>query len=238
MDIRLNPFVCFCPRLSDIEKTEIHLISLPFNARGVGVCLRWSQQPAPELPEPEPDTDTSTTQMTETTEALPDSTTTTESVTEELSSELSSSTFPQTLAPTTEPQVADEPKRKKKKGRQGKHRNRTTTTPATTAATTLPPNFGDIIANDQPYQYGWRRRGGYGRYKRQVDASFIGDGSYDYTFEGCWALDNIAVVNMANLPSAIEEQFDPIDPSQWLFFPGAHVQVIWQTSCACILMCL
>jgi hypothetical protein len=45
-------------------------------------------------------------------------------------------------------------------------------------------------------------------------------------YRGCWALDNVLVVNIADLPSELEEHFDPIDPSHWLFFPGAHVQVL------------
>ncbi|XP_021361182.1 reelin-like [Mizuhopecten yessoensis] len=43
-------------------------------------------------------------------------------------------------------------------------------------------------------------------------------------FKSCWALDNVLVVNTANAPLVISETFDPVDPSNWLFFPGANIQ--------------
>lgn len=44
-------------------------------------------------------------------------------------------------------------------------------------------------------------------------------------FNGCWALDNVLIVNTAHTPLYLEEQFDPVDPSNWLFFPGASIKV-------------
>lgn len=44
-------------------------------------------------------------------------------------------------------------------------------------------------------------------------------------FKGCWALDNVMVVNLANPPSHMQDNFDPIDPSNWVFFPGANIKV-------------
>ena len=46
----------------------------------------------------------------------------------------------------------------------------------------------------------------------------------DY-FEGCWALDNVLVVNMADPPQTLTDQFDPISTENWLFFPGGVIQV-------------
>jgi hypothetical protein len=44
-------------------------------------------------------------------------------------------------------------------------------------------------------------------------------------FSGCWALDNVLVTNMVRTPSTLQEGFDPIDASNWLFFPGGKIQV-------------
>ncbi|KAL5013759.1 hypothetical protein ScPMuIL_008029 [Solemya velum] len=44
------------------------------------------------------------------------------------------------------------------------------------------------------------------------------------TFKGCWALDNVMVVNSADTPSGMQDDFDPIDPSNWVFFPGANIK--------------
>ncbi|XP_060065663.1 reelin-like [Ylistrum balloti] len=43
-------------------------------------------------------------------------------------------------------------------------------------------------------------------------------------YRSCWALDNVLVVNTAHAPLVISETFDPVDPSNWLFFPGANIQ--------------
>lgn len=42
---------------------------------------------------------------------------------------------------------------------------------------------------------------------------------------GCWALDNVLALDSENRPSSLEENFDPISPSNFLFFPGGQVQV-------------
>ncbi|XP_076339324.1 reelin-like [Tachypleus tridentatus] len=42
--------------------------------------------------------------------------------------------------------------------------------------------------------------------------------------QGCWAVDNLVISNAADRPKYLEEDFDPIDPGHWLFFPGGHVQ--------------
>ncbi|BFZ10315.1 hypothetical protein BsWGS_13354 [Bradybaena similaris] len=43
-------------------------------------------------------------------------------------------------------------------------------------------------------------------------------------YNGCWTLDNIVVVNTANTPNKMSDSLDPIDPSNWIFFPGAHIE--------------
>jgi len=42
---------------------------------------------------------------------------------------------------------------------------------------------------------------------------------------GCWALDNVLVNNMEDQPISIQDNFDPVDPGNWLFFPGARIMV-------------
>ena len=45
------------------------------------------------------------------------------------------------------------------------------------------------------------------------------------TYQGCWALDHVIVINTAHLPGKMEDSFDPVDPSDWLMFPGAQFKV-------------
>lgn len=44
-------------------------------------------------------------------------------------------------------------------------------------------------------------------------------------FSSCWGIDNVLVVNTAERPTRLVENFDPIDPSNWLFFPGGNIRV-------------
>ncbi|XP_070192277.1 reelin-like isoform X2 [Littorina saxatilis] len=226
--------------LSESEETEIHLVSLPPKARGVGVCLRWSQLPGYEMPEftesvPETtQTSRTTSQATTTPEATPttegttftenDSTTpekdSTDLFEDNFTLSLVPETFPTTVldttvtSSTTSRPAADAPAKKGVKGR----KTRLSPTTATTVLPLTPIEFGVIAANDQPFSAKGGRKG-----KFRPRRSVFNEIQNDDTFEGCWALDNVVIVNMAHLPSAMEEQFDPVDPSQWLFFPGAHV---------------
>ncbi|KAI4895212.1 hypothetical protein NFI96_018500 [Prochilodus magdalenae] len=43
-------------------------------------------------------------------------------------------------------------------------------------------------------------------------------------YESCWGLDNILLVNMAHKPTLLEDNLDPPDTANWLFFPGATVK--------------
>ena len=56
-------------------------------------------------------------------------------------------------------------------------------------------------------------------YLPSVDDEAVG------TFKSCWGVDNIVVVNTASPPSILEDSFDPVDPSNWIFFPGANIKV-------------
>lgn len=44
-------------------------------------------------------------------------------------------------------------------------------------------------------------------------------------YEACWALDNILVINSAHREVVLEDNLDPVDTGNWLFFPGATVKV-------------
>ncbi|XP_077982491.1 reelin-like [Glandiceps talaboti] len=46
-----------------------------------------------------------------------------------------------------------------------------------------------------------------------------------YRFQGCWALDNVIVLNSAHKPNLLEDDFDPVTPANWLFFPTASIKV-------------
>ncbi|KAK3762808.1 hypothetical protein RRG08_040503 [Elysia crispata] len=82
----------------------------------------------------------------------------------------------------------------------------TSTSPSSEAATTgaqsLLPYFDP---NDQP----------------QADQPAVY--SVPLPYHDCWAIDNVLVVNTANPPQIFHEDFDPVDPGDWIFFPGAHV---------------
>uniref|UniRef100_A0A3B3TAH0 Reelin n=1 Tax=Paramormyrops kingsleyae TaxID=1676925 RepID=A0A3B3TAH0_9TELE len=45
------------------------------------------------------------------------------------------------------------------------------------------------------------------------------------TYESCWGLDNVLLVNVAHRPPLLEDNLDPPDTSNWLFFPGATIKV-------------
>ena len=44
-------------------------------------------------------------------------------------------------------------------------------------------------------------------------------------FSGCWAMDNFYIHSLAQTPNRMVENFDPVDPSNWLFFPGGKIKV-------------
>ncbi|XP_045165547.2 reelin-like [Mercenaria mercenaria] len=41
-------------------------------------------------------------------------------------------------------------------------------------------------------------------------------------YQGCWAIDQVIIVNTAHIPSTLQDSFDPVNPSDWLSFPGAN----------------
>ncbi|PKU41760.1 reelihypothetical protein [Limosa lapponica baueri] len=43
-------------------------------------------------------------------------------------------------------------------------------------------------------------------------------------YEACWALDNILIINAAHRKVVLEDNLDPVDTGNWLFFPGATVK--------------
>jgi len=45
------------------------------------------------------------------------------------------------------------------------------------------------------------------------------------SFTGCWALDNVLISSTAAVSSRIQDDFDPVDISNWLFYPGGRVEV-------------
>ena len=38
-------------------------------------------------------------------------------------------------------------------------------------------------------------------------------------------MDNVLVINSASPPESLHDQFDPMDTSNWLFFPGGEIKV-------------
>lgn len=44
-------------------------------------------------------------------------------------------------------------------------------------------------------------------------------------YESCWGMDNVLLVNAAHRTPLMEENLDPPDTANWLFFPGATVKV-------------
>uniref|UniRef100_H3DF31 Reelin n=1 Tax=Tetraodon nigroviridis TaxID=99883 RepID=H3DF31_TETNG len=43
-------------------------------------------------------------------------------------------------------------------------------------------------------------------------------------YESCWGLDNVLLVNAAHRPPLLEDNLDPPNTANWLFFPGATVK--------------
>lgn len=46
-----------------------------------------------------------------------------------------------------------------------------------------------------------------------------------HSYEGCWALDNIIIPNMAHMPQHLEDDFELFQPGNWLFFPNGDITV-------------
>ncbi|MCI4379295.1 hypothetical protein PGIGA_G00226400 [Pangasianodon gigas] len=57
-------------------------------------------------------------------------------------------------------------------------------------------------------------------YLRWFQEAALGPNGY----ESCWGLDNILLVNMAHKPTLLEDNLDPPDTANWIFFPGATVK--------------
>lgn len=45
-------------------------------------------------------------------------------------------------------------------------------------------------------------------------------------YESCWGLDNVLLVNAAHRTPLMEDNLDPPNTANWLFFPGATVKVV------------
>lgn len=44
-------------------------------------------------------------------------------------------------------------------------------------------------------------------------------------YESCWGLDNVLLVNAAHRAPLMEDNLDPPETANWLFFPGATIKV-------------
>jgi len=44
-------------------------------------------------------------------------------------------------------------------------------------------------------------------------------------FTGCWALDSVLVSSIVGLARQLRDDFDPVDISNWLFYPGGRIEV-------------
>lgn len=44
-------------------------------------------------------------------------------------------------------------------------------------------------------------------------------------YVGCWGIDNVLISDLADTPTFVQDNFDPIDTDNWLFIPGATVRV-------------
>ncbi|KAJ7407130.1 hypothetical protein WISP_128431 [Willisornis vidua] len=55
----------------------------------------------------------------------------------------------------------------------------------------------------------------------QWKQDYVHDGD---VYEACWALDNILIINAAHRKVVLEDNLDPVDTGNWLFFPGATVK--------------
>lgn len=102
-----------------------------------------------------------------------------------------------------------------------------------------PVTFATVLANDDPFQLSKKHSDlgstRFGNNLKQQNDEGVVDDRPDSDYLGCWGMDNVLIVNMAKLPSQLEEQFNPVDPSQWLFFPGAQIEVIIVTDFLIIL---
>ena len=88
----------------------------------------------------------------------------------------------------------------------------------------------DDIAYSDP-KFGAKTKSKKGRKVTGTKVSGMSSGADGYadegsgTYQGCWALDHVIIVNTAHLPGKMEDSFDPVDPGDWLMFPGAQFKV-------------
>ena len=45
-------------------------------------------------------------------------------------------------------------------------------------------------------------------------------------YDGCWAMENVIITSLAHKETFLEEDFDPVDPGDWLFFPSGTVKMV------------
>ena len=210
--------VYFRPPDNSDGKPNIRLIHLPPKARGEGICFAWKQaQTVAEIPDktdelnikPKEEISLALTGHFEkdTTTAKPVEVTTTTTPAAE------STTVPVTTESwldTTEYFDPDDP-------------------------LYIPSefyDFGDISLNDSPVKHSSGSKSKQGAKRKFVYK--VGDKVLSRVdqqeqetsqYQGCWAIDQVLIVNLAHPPSMLQDDFDPVDPSDWLVFPGAHFKV-------------
>lgn len=88
-------------------------------------------------------------------------------------------------------------------------------------------SLSEGVQNDQPVHYNVKKTK-FGTKGKKVNYKVNNEDLHEEgtgTYKGCWAIDNIIIVNTANVPTMMQDGFDPVNPSEWLAFPGAHFKV-------------
>ncbi|XP_060574508.1 reelin-like isoform X2 [Ruditapes philippinarum] len=200
-------------RASKSEVTETVLVYLPIKARGEGICFSWKESQADILLQT---TQSTTLGATEPPlgHTIPiiisDEGSTTEVVT---GSTMESYGYMSTTdTPTTTLHNV----------------------PLHTAQTTY-HSIHDVEVQDQPLndetskiKHGHKTKSSSGHRKivYKVGTKTVGGNSQPgdsaTMYSGCWAIDQVVIVNTAHAPSTLQDSFQPVDPSNWLSFPGAY----------------
>lgn len=201
------------------------LIHLPAKARGEGICFAWKQ--AATVPKRYRSATSST--------ASPSSESTSDSGLPDMDGYGYSSSERDIIRLPLAGEVGTD-------GHNNTSQNSTTTTttdfyPPTDTTTSLPDYFfGEVDLSDQPYSdssnFGYKKTKTNAKGKKiRYRFGKSGEGGDDQleepvgTYQGCWAIDQVIIVNTAHTPSLLQDSFEPVNPSNFLSFPGAYFKV-------------
>ncbi|XP_052779173.1 reelin-like isoform X2 [Mya arenaria] len=208
---------------TDANALKTVLIRLPPKARGQGICFKWSQ--APTVPRPPNVMPYGTTTPADFDHTEDDDDSYSPSEFDILGEGHSDNEYhdttkpPKTTRETTTnyaPDEFDDPDY--------------TTPPYYPRTTSYSYDIHAVEVHDDPdvlaspSKKSSKTGGGKRKLVYKVNNKVIGEVGQEASgsYQGCWAIDHVLIVNMAHVPSTLQDAFNPVNPSDWLSLPGAY----------------